>query len=149
VVGDSDLPYLTYETINLNKLIDSNLNGNIGGTVIFLGTVRDYDNQEAKFLGLYYEAYESMAEEEFLAIETEARQKWNIMRIVVTHRLGRVKIGETSVAIIVSSRHRKEAFDACQFIIDNIKKRVPIWKLEITSTGQKWLSGTLLLPRKK
>ena len=149
MVGDSDLPYLTYETINLTKLIDSNLSSNIGGTVIFLGTVRDYDNQEAKFLGLYYEAYESMAEEEFLAIETEARQKWNIMRIVAIHRLGRVKIGETSVAIIVSSRHRKEAFDACQFIIDNIKKRVPIWKLEITSTGQKWLSGALLLPRKK
>jgi molybdopterin synthase catalytic subunit len=90
-----------------------------------------------------------MAEEEFLAIETEARQKWNIEKISAIHRLGRLNVGEVSVAVVVLSKHRKEAFDACRFIIDSIKTRVPIWKMEVTDTGCKWLAGTLLVSRKK
>jgi molybdopterin synthase catalytic subunit len=141
--------YLTFEKIDVGKVIFDSGDSSIGGTVVFLGTVRGHDKENVKVCGLYYEAYEKMAEEEFLAIETEARQKWNIEKISAIHRLGRLNVGEVSVAVVVSSKHRKEAFDACRFIIDSIKTRVPIWKMEVTDTGSKWLAGTLLVSRKK
>ncbi len=116
---------------------------------MFIGTVREYDSENFKLLQLSYEAYETMAEEIFSDIESEAKQKWEIEGITVLHRIGTLNVGEVSVVIIVSSKHRKEAFDCCRYVIDNVKTRVPIWKMEITNGGKKWLGGTLILPTKK
>ena len=141
--------YLTSEAIDVNRLIVDTQNGAIGGTVIFLGTVRERNNENLKISQLYYEAYERMAEEVFYDIETEARIKWNVEKIAAKHRIGSVNVGEVSVAVIASSKHRKEAFGSCKYIIDNVKSRVPIWKMEITRAGKKWLGGTLILPTEK
>jgi molybdopterin synthase catalytic subunit len=116
---------------------------------MFLGTVREYDSENLKLLQLSYEAYETMAEEIFSDIESEAKLKWEIEEITVLHRIGTLNVGEVSVVIIVSSKHRKEAFECCRYVIDNVKTRVPIWKMEITNRGKKWLGGTLILPTKK
>jgi molybdopterin synthase catalytic subunit len=116
---------------------------------MFLGTVREYGGENLKLLQLSYEAYETMAEEIFSDIESEAKQKWAIEKITVLHRIGTLNVGEVSVVIIVSSKHRNEAFDCCRYVIDNVKTRVPIWKMERTNRGKKWLGGTLILPTKK
>jgi molybdopterin synthase catalytic subunit len=141
--------YLTSEVIDVNKSLIDCQNTSIGGTVIFLGTVRERSSENIKLLQLNYEAYETMAEEIFFDIETEARRNWEIEEIKALHRVGTLNVGEVSVIIVVSSRHRKEAFDCCKYIIDNVKTRVPIWKMEITNRGKKWLGGTLIPPDKE
>ena len=138
------MSHLTPEVIDVNKLFAGLQNTSIGGTVIFLGTVREHDDENTKLSELYYEAYETMAEEIFLEIETEAKKKWEIEEITVLHRVGTLNVGEVSVIIMVSSKHRKEAFDCCKYIIDNLKTRVPIWKMEITNGDKRWLGGTLI-----
>jgi molybdopterin synthase catalytic subunit len=143
------LGYLTSKKIDVGELIFGFGNSSIGGTVIFIGTVRGYDDKNMEISELYYEAYEEMAEQEFLTIEKEATQRWNMEKIKIAHRQGRLKVGEISVVVVVSSKHRKEAFEACRFIIDSIKTRVPIWKMEITDAGKKWSEGVTLVPGKK
>ena len=140
------LGYLTSEAIDVNKALVEHQNSTVGGTIIFLGTVREVSSENSKLSNLVYEAYETMAEEIFSDIESEARQKWEIEGISISHRIGTLKVGEVSVIIIVSSKHRKEAFECCRYIIENVKARVPIWKKEITNSGKKWLGGTLILP---
>jgi molybdopterin synthase catalytic subunit len=142
---NSWLGYLTSEAINVNKLLLGSQNPRVGGTVIFLGTVRERSSENFKLTQLNYEAYESMAEEIFFDIETEARNKWKVEEIFILHRIGSLNVGEVSVIIVVSSEHRKEAFDCCSYIIDSVKTRVPIWKMEITEAGKKWLEGRLIL----
>jgi molybdopterin synthase catalytic subunit len=143
------LGYLTSEAIDVNKALVDHQNATVGGTIIFLGTVRELNGENVKLSNLNYEAYETMAEEIFSDIESEARQKWKIEEITVVHRIGTLKVGEVSVIIIVSSKHRKEAFECCRYILENVKARVPIWKMEITNRGKKWLGGTLILPTEK
>jgi molybdopterin synthase catalytic subunit len=138
------LRYLTPEVIDVNRLFAGRQDTSIGGTVIFLGTVREHDDDDIKLSQLYYEAYETMAEEIFSEIETEGRKKWEIEEITVLHRIGTLNVGEVSVFIMVSSKHRREAFDCCKYVIDNVKTRVPIWKMEITNRGKRWLGGTLI-----
>ena len=140
------LGYLTSEAIDVNKALVEHQNSTVGGTIIFLGTVREVSSENSKLANLIYEAYEAMAEEIFFDIESEARQKWELEEITISHRIGTLKVGEVSVIIIVSSKHRKEAFECCRYIIENVKARVPIWKMEITIRGKKWLGGTLILP---
>lgn len=140
------LGYLTSEAIDVNKALVEHQNSTVGGTIIFLGTVREVSSENSKLSNLVYEAYETMAEEIFSEIESEARQKWELEGITISHRIGMLKVGEVSVIIIVSSKHRKEAFECCRYIIENVKARVPIWKMEITIRGKKWLGGTLILP---
>ena len=147
--GDFYLGYLTSEVIDVNRLLVDRQNTSVGGTVIFLGTVRELNSENIKLLQLNYEAYETMAEEIFSEIETEARKKWEVEEITVLHRIGTLSVGEVSVIIIVSSKHRKEAFECCSYIIDSVKSRVPIWKMEITNKGKQWLGGTLIPPKEK
>jgi len=149
VEGEFYLGYLTSEVIDVHRLLVDRQNTSVGGTVIFLGTVRELNSENIKLLQLNYEAYETMAEEIFSEIETEARKKWEIEEITVLHRIGTLSVGEVSVIIIVSSKHRKEAFECCSYIIDSVKSRVPIWKMEITNKGKKWLGGTLIPPKEK
>ena len=141
-----NLGYLTSEVIDVTRLLTDCQNTSVGGTVIFLGTVRESNSKNIKLLQLNYEAYDTMAEEIFSDIETEARRKWEIEEIRILHRIGTLNVGEVSVIIVVSAKHRTEAFTCCRYIIDNVKSRVPIWKMEITHKGKKWLGGKLILP---
>jgi molybdopterin synthase catalytic subunit len=82
-----------------------------------------------------------MALKKMREIEEAARQRWPVNRIGIVHRLGRLEIGEASIVIVVTSAHRKAAFEACQYIIDTLKKTVPIWKKEFFADGEVWVEG--------
>jgi molybdopterin synthase catalytic subunit len=113
-----------------------------GATVLFLGTVRNH-NDDYDVSAIYYEAYIKMAQETMAKIETEAIKRWNLKKFAAMHRIGNLKIGEVSVAIAVSSEHRAEAFEAGRYAIDRIKSEVPIWKKEIRGDkGGVWAEGT-------
>ena len=100
-----------------------------GGVVTFLGVVRDNHGGRAVD-GLEYEAHEEMALAEFHAIVSEVLHRWPEVRIAVTHRVGSLDVGEIAVAVCAAAPHRAEAFDACEYTIDELKKRAPIWKKE-------------------
>jgi len=111
-----------------------------GAAVVFEGIVRNH-SRGRRTLYLEYEAYEPMAVRRMEEVGREARAKFPIDRIGMIHRLGRLEIGETSVAIIVTSAHRRAAFEACRFAIDRLKQIVPIWKKEYFEDGAVWAEG--------
>lgn len=101
-----------------------------GGIVTFLGVVRDRANDGEAVNGLSYEAYDSMACEEFRRVAEEARERFGEVNLAIVHRIGDLAVGEIAVAVVAASRHRAAAFDACEFAIDAVKARAPIWKKE-------------------
>lgn len=111
-----------------------------GAIVIFDGVVRN-NSRGRPTLYLDYEAYESMALEKLRELATEARERFPIRNVALVHRLGRIEIGESSVLIAVFSAHRAAAFDACRWLIDTLKKTVPIWKKEYFEDGAVWSDG--------
>jgi molybdopterin synthase catalytic subunit len=106
-----------------------------GAVVMFLGTTREFTHGR-QTTSLDYECYPEMAERKLAELEVEARRRWPILDCAIVHRLGRVEIGEASVAIAVSAAHRQPAFEAGQWLIDTLKEVVPIWKCE------HWADGT-------
>lgn len=128
--------------IDVEKLLANVREDSAGATVLFLGTVRNH-NDDYAVSGIYYEAFIRMAEEAVAKIEEETVKKWNLKKFAAVHRIGNLKIGEVSVAIAVSSEHRAEAFEAGRYAIDRIKTEVPIWKKEMMSDeGGIWAQGT-------
>jgi molybdopterin synthase catalytic subunit len=128
--------------IDIEKLLANVRDDSAGATVLFLGTVRNH-NDDYTVSGIYYEAYIRMAEEAVAKIEEETVKKWSLKKFAAAHRVGNLKIGEVSVAIAVSSEHRAEAFEAGRYAIDRIKTEVPIWKKEMMSgKGGIWAQGT-------
>ncbi len=111
-----------------------------GGIDLFLGTTRNHSKGK-KVIRLEYEAYSPMALKIMSEIETEIGKRWNIHKISMVHRIGVVPVMEASVAIGVSAAHRKEAFEACRYAIDELKKRVPMWKKEIFEDGEVWVEN--------
>jgi len=111
-----------------------------GAAVVFEGVVRD-NTRGRRTLYLDYEAYEPMALKQMQALASQARAQFGVSRISIIHRVGRLQIGETSVQIVVASAHRAAAFDACRWIIDALKKTVPIWKKEYFEDGAVWADG--------
>jgi molybdopterin synthase catalytic subunit len=111
-----------------------------GAVVAFDGIVRD-NSRGRRTLYLEYEAYEAMAARELEKLATEAQRRFDIDDIAIVHRLGRLEIGETSVAIAISAPHRGAAFDACRWTIDTLKKTVPVWKKEHFADGAVWADG--------
>jgi molybdopterin synthase catalytic subunit len=105
-----------------------------GAVVTFLGTVRDLTDGRVT-TALDYEAHPALAEKALAEIEAEARHRWPVGELAVVHRLGRLDIGDVSVAIAVSCPHRAEAFEACRYVIERLKERVPIWKKENWADG--------------
>jgi molybdopterin synthase catalytic subunit len=103
--------------------------------VTFLGTVRDLTGDQVT-TALDYEAYPGMAEKKLMEIEADVRARWSIGEIAMVHRLGRLEVGEISVAVAVSCPHRAQAFEACRFAIDRLKELVPIWKKENWADGR-------------
>lgn len=109
-----------------------------GAVSVFLGTVRDVSSGR-RVLFLEYEAYASMAEREMEGIAEEAIARFGVTKVAMIHRVGRVEIGEASVAIAVAAPHRSAAMDACRFVIDTLKASVPIWKSEHFEGGAVWI----------
>lgn len=126
------------QEIDSDNLIAYIKDDTAGAVVGFEGTVRN-ENAACTVRSLTYEAYEPMAREQIQAVCEEAATRWNLKKIAVQHRLGKLAVGDTAVLILVSAPHRREAFQACAFIIDEIKGRVPIWKREETEKGSRWL----------
>lgn len=114
-----------------------------GALSIFIGSVRNR-GRSGNVSDIYYEAYSEMAEQKMREIENEAQTKWGIKKLVAIHRIGNIKVGESSIIIGVASEHRHEAFEACKYVINNVKTRVPIWKKEISRESQRWVDGILL-----
>jgi len=131
---------ITSETIDICKILLDTMDNWAGGTVLFIGSVRDH-NEDGTVSEIYYEAYKKMAEKNLTEIEIEARKKWNIKKFVAVHRTGNLKVGEVAVAVAASAEHRKEAFEACRYGIDEIKIRVPIWKKEASDSRIGWIQG--------
>jgi molybdopterin synthase catalytic subunit len=111
----------------------------------FLGLVRDH-NQGRRVHHLIYEAYEPLAERTLQQITEEARQQWPDVVLAVHHRVGRLEIGEASVAIAAASPHRAQAFAACRYAIERVKQIVPIWKHEYFDGGDVWIEGATADP---
>ncbi|MCI0700505.1 MAG: molybdenum cofactor biosynthesis protein MoaE [Planctomycetia bacterium] len=133
---------LTREPIDYHTLTDSVRSPSCGAVVLFLGTVRDLTGEQVTVF-LDYEAYPPMAEKKLAEIEAEVRRRWPVGEIAMVHRLGRLEVGEVSVAVAVSCPHRAEAFEACRFAIDTLKELVPIWKKENAPDGTaEWVHQT-------
>jgi molybdopterin synthase catalytic subunit len=113
-----------------------------GATVLFLGTVRDHSQGKAGVTHLDYEVYPEMVESQIAEIAEEARGRWDVLSVVVEHRSGVVVTGEASVAVAVSSEHRVDAFEAARYLIDELKRRAPIWKKEHWPGGAEWSRGS-------
>ncbi len=110
----------------------------IGGVVCFIGAVRDF-SEGREVTKLEFEHYSGMAEEELERIRQEAKQKFGAKEISVVHRYGSLEPGDTIVLVVAGAEHREQAFGACRYVIDELKKRVPIWKKEHTPEGEVWV----------
>ncbi|XP_072167054.1 molybdopterin synthase catalytic subunit-like [Diadema setosum] len=125
-----DVIRLTPSQLSVDEAVQVVTHPSCGAVSVFLGTTRD--NFEGKtVVRLEYEAYEPMAEKELNKLCAEMRQKWELHKIAIFHRLGHVPVKESSVIIAVSSAHRKESLEAVQYCIDQLKAVVPIWKKEM------------------
>ena len=129
---------LQAEPIVLDELIAAVRGDGDGAVATFLGTVRD-TNQGRRVLFLEYEAYGGMAEREMERIAEDARGRFELSRVAIVHRTGRLEIGEASVAIAVAAPHRAAALEATRFVIDTLKRTVPIWKREHFEGGSVWI----------
>jgi molybdopterin synthase catalytic subunit len=126
---------LTTDSIDAAALLDQARSPDAGAVVLFLGTTRELTDGR-RTVTLDYEAYGPMAERKLAELEAETRKRWPIVECLIVHRVGRVPLAEASVAIVVSTPHRADAFAAGQWLIDTLKTDVPIWKHE------QWADGT-------
>lgn len=131
---------ITDQPIDINKVIAAASHTGAGALNIFVGTIRDAANNK-KVVKLEYEAYEPMAVAEIQKIMNEATKQWGLFGWAMSHRIGTLAPGETAVVVAVSSKHRKESFEACQFIMNELKKKVPIFKKEVFDDGEEWISA--------
>ena len=131
---------LTQDPIELRELTDFVADPGAGAMTTFVGATRN-TNDGRQVIRLEYECYAGMAEKEMVKIATEVLTRWPVIKIAMIHRLGRVDIGEASVAIAVSSGHRHAAFEACHYAINQLKETVPIWKKELYEGGELWIGS--------
>jgi molybdopterin synthase catalytic subunit len=111
----------------------------VGGIATFLGVARDSSAGRA-VEALHFEHYGAMAEKELARLREEALARFDLLGLSVIHRVGPIRVGEQIVLIIAAAAHRGPAFDACRWLIDELKKRVPIWKKEIGPDGESWVT---------
>jgi molybdopterin synthase catalytic subunit len=131
---------ITENPIDVQKVIETVSSLGAGAINIFVGNIRSTAHGKA-VRWLEYEAYESMAVAEIRKIIDNATHRWGLLGVAVSHRVGTLKPGETAVAVAVSAPHRKESFEACEFIIDELKAKVPIWKKEVFENGEEWVDA--------
>lgn len=128
------------QVIDTQQVVGALKRAEDGAALFFEGIVRN-QTRGRKTLYLEYEAYEEMALAQLEKLAAEAREKFKIRDVTIVHRLGRLEIGETSVLIAVASAHRAAAFEACRWLIDTLKRTVPIWKKEFFEDGAVWADG--------
>jgi molybdopterin synthase catalytic subunit len=126
--------------LDMQELVRYVTDPSAGAIATFIGTTRN-NNEGRKVIALDYDAYPEMAEKELKRIGDDAKKKWSIERMGIVHRIGPVQITEASVMIAVSAAHRDDAFQACRFAIEEIKKTVPIWKKEVFEGGEVWIGS--------
>lgn len=126
---------LTHSPIDPSTILAQVASNDAGAVVFFLGTTREF-TKGRQTESLDYECYPQMAEAKLAELEAQSREKWPLVHVSIVHRLGRLGLGEASIAIAVSSPHRQAAFEAGKWLIDTIKEDVPIWKQE------NWADGT-------
>lgn len=143
--SDEDFYRITSEPVATQELARRLKAPEDGALVVFEGVVRNH-SQGRRTLYLEYEAYPAMAVRKMREVGESARRKFPIDRIAMVHRVGRVEIGDTSVAILVTSAHRRAAFEACHYAIDELKRTVPIWKKEYFEDGVAWAEGEAQRP---
>jgi len=138
--GSTRCASIVRDSIDTKSVLDRIKRGEDGAAVVFEGVVRN-QTRGRKTLYLDYEAYEEMALKEMEGLAEQAVRQFKVRDIALVHRLGRLQIGETSVLIVVASAHRAAAFDACRWVIDTLKRTVPIWKKEYFEDGAVWADG--------
>lgn len=132
---------ITDKPIDVQKVIDAASSLSAGAVNVFIGTVRNQAQGKA-VRWLEYESYETMAVSEIRKIADQAAQRWPIQGCAICHRIGTLHAGEVSVVVAVSTPHRKDSFEATQYIIDTLKATAPIWKKEVFENGEEWVSAT-------
>jgi len=137
---------LVDRAIDVSALIAETGDVSCGATSVFLGCVRDV-NDGRPVTGIEYSAYRTMAERELSSIAREADARFGVSRLVVEHRLGPLALGDVSVAIVAAHPHRAPALDATRYVIEQLKRRVPIWKLEHYVDGtREWVGAAAQTP---
>jgi molybdopterin synthase catalytic subunit len=131
---------ITEREIKLGEILNSSIDKTCGAVVSFTGVVRR-ENKGKEVKEIFYESYDKMALKVLKDIEKEAIEKFGVENVQIIHRKGILKPGEVSLLIAVSSKHRQEAFLACWFIIEEIKKSLPVWKKEVFEDGEEWVEG--------
>ena len=138
VSGGAERPWVDTRPLSLDALVAEVSGPEMGGVVTFTGIVRN-QARGAEIDHLEYEAYAPMAEKEMRKLRDAALARWPQVKLALAHRVGRLAIGEIAVAIAAAAPHRAEAFEACRFAIDTLKKTVPIWKKEFATSGAYWV----------
>jgi molybdopterin synthase catalytic subunit len=128
--------YLTHRPIQVEALLATLGDPGLGGTALFLGTVRRSD-EDGQVAAIEYSAYDEMATAQFDRIVAETRERWPGVRLAACHRLGSIPTGEASILVAAAMPHRADAFAACRYLVEEVKRRVPIWKREILEDGTK------------
>lgn len=136
----SDFTELTTDPISIESVARRVVPPECGATVTLDGYVRRF-TRGRETLYLVYEAYDEMAKKEMKKLVEQAKKDFEISNVGIVHRIGRLEIGETSVVISIAAPHRRAAFAACEWIIGELKRTVPIWKKEIYSDGEHWVEG--------
>ena len=129
---------LTHGPVNLTSVVVEVVDDRAGAIATFVGTVRAL-SRGREVIALEYEAYDEMAEEVMSEIAEEVQSRYDLCKVAITHRIGRVEVGEMSVAIGVSAPHRQDALAACADAIEALKARVPLWKKELYADGEEWI----------
>jgi molybdopterin synthase catalytic subunit len=138
---------VTADPIDAAGLLTDAAAGSDGAVLLFLGVVR-HENEGRAVVRLEYEAYAPMAEREMAKIAGEAAERWGTGAISIVHRIGTLEVGEPSVAITVAAPHRGEAYEASRYVIEELKRRVPVWKREGYAEGpSEWLPGNAPMER--
>ena len=127
------------EDFDLTKEVEliKSTNSNLGAVVSFIGTVRDLEGES--LVSLTLEHYPGMTEKSLSTIADKARNKWQLESITIIHRVGTLSVGDQIVLVITSSKHRQEAFDSCNFVMDYLKTDAPFWKKEVSDKEEKWV----------
>jgi molybdopterin synthase catalytic subunit len=129
---------ITENPLSVEAAVRAVTRNTCGAVATFIGVVREF-SRGRQVSYLEYEAYPEMAIAKMRQIEEEIRQKWEIERIAIHHRIGRLGIGEASVVIAVSAPHRRQALEVCAYAIERLKQIVPIWKKEVSPDGSSWV----------
>ena len=131
---------VTMENFSVDEVLGRLRTGRMGALVTFVGSVRDISGGKSVDR-IEIQVYEEMARKQLEAIREEAMERFGVEEIAIIHRHGSLRVSENIMLIAVGANHRPEAFDACRFVLERIKERVPIWKKEITTDGEFWVEG--------